>query len=1709
MLTTCDSPTPRCTSHVRGVQQKWQSLVCLLLFLLLCLRINAAAQSKNPPTQPTQFTVPAELTAVDPDIRALLKGEYNSCKYQSSNERLERIQKALQIADDRGLTRDRALVEAFLGSALISEGKSELAFLTFEKAFQDSIDSKNEILEADILNALASQAELRGNNQKSLELLSRALTLADKNGSLYEKARALGATGRLQFLTGNTTEAQKSISEALNIDKLNGYKFEALHLVYQSYLLLLSGRNDQAMDLLSQARSKAIEVNDANAFLTAENAYGVYLVRTGRPDDAITELELLRKADFETLALKSDEQHCLAVQLTLPLSRLNLLEGLSNVLEIADRREREIEIWREVLSTCHEVGLLAGEAEAQHKIADLENQLKRTDDALKDYAIALELYRKLQNESQLARVEVSEALLFIKVGRGKEAVSLEQEVASYAERQHLRGPEFAAYGVMAEIYQPAGDFEGARDASEKALSLVIPGPFDDELDNKSVLEDYLFLADDYKALKNPPKELIAIDNAYFVAVHLKDEKVQQHLVAYLDQRIKDLSIRALVGERQRDDKLSESLVYSYVLLIRDGFPSKPTDDQSNWQRILSLPFQITRQARGASSLEEILHDIGPIVGINKMPILSALARYYINDGSNPVLAEKYAIEADAVVKDAKGDMTPFRAENACTLALSYSRQGKKIIAKDKIEECLTLSRKTGDEQAINYSDAANVLVQTQLGNIAAARDSLEKFAAKAPNEPKMNLQLAMALDGAKLYDEAGAQLDVAMKKFISAGDKETAAIAYTSVAGVLNSDPSEKAQALQLQYLKSARQLYRTLEGRAGEAEVLLLLGDYFLKVVQPKAAIDSYEEALGLARTISRPDIEARAEFGLGVGFNAQHEFDRAVEYQRKAVTAFHNLNNSVLEAIALENLAGDYSEIGDTKTALSSLLEAKKLTKTVPALNQYFADYYLGDFYRSQGQYEKALAAFNEAVEVTNQADDLEHLGYSHLAIAGLHTVIGSWDEALSESKTALDLFQQIGNKAGQADCWSLLTGIYCDRTSSLKNFEKAKECYAKAKELGYGQTLQLDLLEIYLQTGRYSEATTIASESLRDCQKTKNTNCQANALISIAEAEGLNGDLIRARSALNQARPIASKLSEIYLQGRLLYAEGRLLVLEGNLHDALTTYKKLVQLIETVKGNLSPQEQKSISENYGYIYDELVSVLYSLSARGDSHQSEFATEALKYAEINKSRQFAATWGRVFVNQMRITLPPGIQEREQSVYSKRDRLLAQLEANLDSRAAGQAQKKRLESELLSTEAEMKALLIDLRKVSPSYAAIAYPEEVQLFALPLRIGETFVEFKMTDDCTFVWIIQNKDGSKNHLVSFYKIPKKRDWFLQQFSAIRDQLNSGRPGTVDWRKSEDLFSQLFPGEIAELIANSQEVIFVPDDILFVLPFEIFSPEASKGNFLLLNKSTAYYPSAVSFRLARTASHQANWREAFLGIADPITSPEDDRFEAVAVLNSAAITYSRQEQNPQDRKNSEAANKLKARGFTFERIPATATEVQDISSLMRATGESVDVRYGASATKSQLLDTDLSKFRFVHFATHGVLPVDTGINEPSLVLSYDGIASSHMFLSMSEILGLKLRSESVVLSACNTGSGKISRAEGVMSLGRAFLAAGSASVTVSLWQVSDESTALLMKKYYEGVLSGKRKNVALAEARSAVYGSGAKDPLFWAPFILIGE
>src|SRR5207244_8046499 len=108
-------------------------------------------------------------------------------------------------------------------------------------------------------------------------------------------------------LVRKTDEAEQSIDGALKIDVLNGYKFEALHLVYRGYYLGVTQKLDQAIDSLAQAKTKALAVRDAYSFIMAENSYAFGLVQKGRADEAITELMLIKQGDCQKYIQDSKE----------------------------------------------------------------------------------------------------------------------------------------------------------------------------------------------------------------------------------------------------------------------------------------------------------------------------------------------------------------------------------------------------------------------------------------------------------------------------------------------------------------------------------------------------------------------------------------------------------------------------------------------------------------------------------------------------------------------------------------------------------------------------------------------------------------------------------------------------------------------------------------------------------------------------------------------------------------------------------------------------------------------------------------------------------------------------------------------------------------------------------------------------------------------------------------------------------------------------------------------------------------------------------------------------------------------------------------------------------------------------------------------------------------------------------------------------------
>jgi CHAT domain-containing protein len=160
----------------------------------------------------------------------------------------------------------------------------------------------------------------------------------------------------------------------------------------------------------------------------------------------------------------------------------------------------------------------------------------------------------------------------------------------------------------------------------------------------------------------------------------------------------------------------------------------------------------------------------------------------------------------------------------------------------------------------------------------------------------------------------------------------------------------------------------------------------------------------------------------------------------------------------------------------------------------------------------------------------------------------------------------------------------------------------------------------------------------------------------------------------------------------------------------------------------------------------------------------------------------------------------------------------------------------------------------------------------------------------------------------------------------------------------------------------------------------------------------------------------------------------------------------------------------------------------------------------------ANRSIATSGELSKYRYVHFATHGYLD-SARADFSAIVLSLVDEAGKTQdgFLRVLDIYNLKLPAELVVLSACETGLGKDVKGEGLVGLTQGFMYAGARRVVVSLWNVNDKATALLMERVYEGIFKAHKTPAAsLRDAQIQLLRVKQwQSPYYWAAFVMQGE
>ena len=199
-----------------------------------------------------------------------------------------------------------------------------------------------------------------------------------------------------------------------------------------------------------------------------------------------------------------------------------------------------------------------------------------------------------------------------------------------------------------------------------------------------------------------------------------------------------------------------------------------------------------------------------------------------------------------------------------------------------------------------------------------------------------------------------------------------------------------------------------------------------------------------------------------------------------------------------------------------------------------------------------------------------------------------------------------------------------------------------------------------------------------------------------------------------------------------------------------------------------------------------------------------------------------------------------------------------------------------------------------------------------------------------------------------------------------------------------------------------------------------------------------------------------------------------------------------------------------------GIPNEELPPLRHTEDEVTGICELFGDQKSAKFlREKATRSVLKDRQLTTSRFLHIATHGISneirPFLSG-----LLLTPESQGGSG-FLSASEVLQMQLTCEMVVLSACETGLGKLIRGEGLFGLTQAFFFAGAEMLTVSLWRVDDLATAELMKQFYkflaqEGSIGHaealrKAKQALITEARKLPQYRHLGKPYYWAPFVLV--
>lgn len=921
------------------------------------------------------------------------------------------------------------------------------------------------------------------------------------------------------------------------------------------------------------------------------------------------------------------------------------------------------------------------------------------------------------------------------------------------------------------------------------------------------------------------------------------------------------------------------------------------------------------------------------------------------------------------------------------------------------------------------------------------------------------------------YDKALARLQESEKIFRQLGDKKSLAIVLFNTGKVYNATGRYDRS---LAVFNESLALNRQAKNDQGVAVTLNLIGNAYAGLGQYDKPLPYYQEALSINRRIKNEIEVATSLRNIGDSYCDAMERDKALGYYSQSLEILKRLNSRLDLALTYTNMGALYQGLDQYEKAISHYSESLKISRDIDNSAMVATNLNnIGHSYASLGRSDEALANFRQSLSYEN------NLNRPHKKALVLNNIgmeyfrLGRYDNSLHYLNEALRLERQLNNPHNIAARLNNIGAVYLRQ----KKYREAERVFLERKELGKRiaktRLIHAGLIEVYIETKRYDAALALLRELPPSWRDSRNRRLEYHTGYGMA------------------------------LKGK------------GDLRGAARELLKAVSIIEEIRREAG--ERGSFFAGGGYIsrvkpYHELMAVFAEMSLKGfksDDISKGFggdcASAAFYFAEMTKARNLLETMAGAARKYDDPQIPPGIKKREEGILVE----LASLESGWETAfSLGEQALQRLYQRKQQLTKELDGLVAELRKDYPLYAAINYPVPTFAKDLPLRSNEVLVEFGMSSDAVFTFVLRKGSAVaivKNEISPDALSAKVRN-FIEPLISQRNEFSRG--------SAAELYNLLLAGALGN-IKDSEKLTIVPDGILGLLPFEALVVKAGVKDLFAGDKWViTYSQSATALSLARMRKPVAAPRP-LLAVGNPVYDKADPRY--LAYKQGRAQKLQAGDFKKYQFRGVSVVPKPGSKGdsvawetVTYPPLPETEDEVRAIASLLGVRPEPPDILLGVEASETRFRSAPLGDYRFLHFATHADLPGKVqGLKEPFIIMGQvENRAGDNGFLTLSEVLGLRLNAEMVVLSACSTGRGGILEGEGVANFSRAFQHAGSRSVVASLWEVASEAAVVYMKSFYGGIKAGKSEAEALSAARREIKGR-YPNPFFWAVFVLYGE